>query len=60
MVGVQREPQVSGSMPFSTQQKTPRAREVVEWSHGERTAGWGDVAGREKNVKLSMVESHKK
>lgn len=60
MVGIQREPQVNGGMPFSTQQKTLRTREVVEWSHGERSAGWGDVAGREKNVKLTMVESHKK
>ena len=51
MVGVQREPQVNGGTPFSAQQKTLRARDVVEWSRGKRTAEWSDVAGREKKCK---------
>ena len=51
VVGVQREPQVNSGTPFSAQQKTLRARDVVEWSRSKRTAEWSDVAGRKKKCK---------
>lgn len=52
MVGVQREPQVNGGMPFSAQQKTQSFGDVVEWSRSKRAAECGVMWLVEKNVKL--------